>query len=251
MRSYEEMTDRVFERMAEYETKKKNRRKMIGKLSVTACGLAVVIAAAAVVLPKGTIGTAGGTNELKEYNGALAPDEDCDGNADGYRDGDWWLNGEQTESSSADNEADVANRPNQPFGSETSTSEYETWIEDYPMVSDTAACYALPMDGEWFMTIPLKSAISEYGNDAVYRVAVHVFDEGEWCRDAKTLETEFARLKDLGFTSVFETFTDNGTSTYQLSLHASATELLNFTPDSDYGYVLLLYKEALHEEQGW
>lgn len=272
MKSYEEMSGRVFERMAEYETKKKKRNKMIGRVSVTACGLAAVIAIGGVLLPKNAELTANGGTEYTEggkpiYNGAFVPgDEDFDGSGEEYKDGDWWVSNDaaisdfpelkeqeqSVESSSAEENPFIGHAPNQPFGSETSDLEYLTWIEDYPMPGGAAACYKSPANGEWYMTIPLKGAIGEYGGEEViYRVAVRVFDDGKWLRDAKTLKEEFARLGGLGYTAVFETFTDNGTSTYQLSLHATDEQLLNFVPDPDYGYVLILYKEALHEEQGW
>ena len=276
MKNYEEMSSRVFERMAEYETKKKKRNKMIGRVSVAACSLAVVIAAAAAILPNGSgILTAGGTNGGTEYtesgkpiyNGAFVPGDVGYDGAKEELDGSWWVGDEpvsdlpelkgqdssMAESSFSEQEPIHGHAPNQPYGGEISDIEYLTMIEDYPMPGGATACYKTPANGEWYMTIPLKGAIGEYGNDedVIYRVAVRVFDEGKWLRDSKTLKEEFARLSDLGYTAVFETFTDNGISTYQLSLHATDEQLLNFVPNPDYGYVLILYKEALHEEQGW
>ena len=271
MKNYEEMSSRVFERMAEYETKKKKRNKMIGRVSVAACSLAVVIAAG-VLLPKNTGLIANGGTKYTEsgkpiYNGAFVPGDVGYDGAKEELDGSWWVGDEpvsdlpelkgqdssMAESSFSEQEPIHGHAPYQPYGGEISDIEYLTMIEDYPMPGGATACYKTPANGEWYMTIPLKGAIGEYGNDedVIYRVAVRVFDEGKWLRDSKTLKKESARLGGLGYTSVFETFTDNGTSTYQLSLHATGEQLLNFVPNPDYGYVLILYKEALHEEQGW
>ena len=262
MKTYNEMAESVFEKIEAYEVKKKKRKKQMMRIGVTASCAAMALIIGAATLWKGNVPIANGITEGGENidNGAYVPgyeDEMKDGND--TMTGTWWVpEGDElndaniSESSTADEKAEnaIGNAPFIGVGEDVPDIEYETFIDAYPSV-DTNACYKTPENGAAYLSIPLKAAIGEYGDDATYNVRIDLFRNEKTITDAKSLKLEFERMKDLGYTSVFETRTNQGVSTYALAMHASAEDLLTFRPSSDYGYMFFLYNEELHEEQGW
>lgn len=261
MKTYNEMADSVFEKIEAYEAEKKRRQKLITKITVTTSCAALIMAigaVSAVSLFRNNMPIANGITE----DGVKAEGEMFDGND--TMTGTWWvpegdeLNDTNLAESSTTDEASeseefknaIGNAPFIGVGEDIPDIEYETFIDAYPSV-DTNACYKTPENGAAYLSIPLKAAIGEYGDEATYNVRIYVFRNGSTITDAKSLKLEFERMKDLGYTSVFETRTNQGVSTYALAMHASAEDLLTFQPSSDYGYMFFLYNEETHEEQGW
>lgn len=251
MKTYNEMAERVFARMEEYETAKKRRRKLYGKLSITACCMALVMAIGATPLLKNSIPKTedGGVTEKDESicNGAVVPEDDG-------KDGDWsahddaisyWPEDEKamSESSSAEN----ANGGNLWYigeGESMPEIDWATIIDSYP--GGDEACYKTPDNGAFFYSIPLNAAIQEYGDDAVaYRVVLAVFHDGEAVTDPAALKEEFGRISDLGYEAFFETHKNGNEKQYRLGVFASAHDLANFTPNPEYGYTFFLYKERI------
>lgn len=117
-------------------------------------------------------------------------------------------------------------------------------IESYK--TDADACYVAPKNGEVNRSLPLRSAMEEYGESVRYRVVVDLFrDEQPLAADSAEAERERERLAALGYTVAYEQVFDHGQpEAAYFTLHATRDEL-NALPAGAYGYMLFLYGERV------
>jgi hypothetical protein len=118
------------------------------------------------------------------------------------------------------------------------------------MEEKTAVCYAVPKDGSFFLSVPLRAALEDYGPAARYRIAMDLF-RNETQLDLRVpeeraaLRAEMDRLNEAGMEAALETH-GSGESAYAfLSLQLTAEQLQNFNAAEGYGYMLFLYDERL------
>ena len=122
----------------------------------------------------------------------------------------------------------------------------KTLVSDYPDAPE--GCYVMPKNGETGYSEPLRAAMKEYGDEAVYRVWVDLFaDEKQLAPD----DPEIAALLRTvaggqNITTAIETYTDaNGADHVYPTLHATYEQLQNFAADEAHGWMLFLYDERV------
>lgn len=106
--------------------------------------------------------------------------------------------------------------------------------------------YAVPKNGEFGYSEPLKEAMGEYENGVTYKVFVDLFsDEFPVLSNSAEAQEEIGRLVKAGYTAELE-ITDDGTNTfYYFILLASYDQLQNFDVNQEYGYMFFLYDERV------
>ncbi|MBQ1419036.1 MAG: hypothetical protein IIY95_06465 [Firmicutes bacterium] len=122
----------------------------------------------------------------------------------------------------------------------------KTLVSAYPDAPD--GCYAAPKNGEAGYSEPLRAAMREYGDDAVYRVWVDIFkDEVQLDPDdPEVAELLVAFGREHNITTAIETYTDaNGADHVYPTLHATYEQLQNFAADEAHGWMLFLYDERV------
>ena len=122
----------------------------------------------------------------------------------------------------------------------------KTLVSAYTDAPD--GCYAAPKNGEAGYSEPLRAAMKEYGDDAVYRVWVDIFkDEVQLDPDdPEVAELLVAFGREHNITTAIETYTDaEGMEHIYPTLHASYEQLQNFAADEDHGWMLFLYDERV------
>ena len=122
----------------------------------------------------------------------------------------------------------------------------KTLVSDYPDAPD--GCYVTPKNGDVGYSEPLRAAMKEYGDDAVYRVWVDIFkDEVQLDPDdPEVAELLVAFGREHNITTAIETYTDaNGADHVYPTLHATYEQLQNFTADEAHGWMLFLYDERV------
>ena len=118
-------------------------------------------------------------------------------------------------------------------------------VESYETGVD--ACYAAPKNGEVNLSVPLREAMNEYGDNARYRVVVDRFQNEQPLDPAgDEIEAEMDRLAAVGIVNAYERFYDHDVlERAYFTIHASRYELEHFPPSDDYGYMLFLYGERV------
>lgn len=108
------------------------------------------------------------------------------------------------------------------------------------------ASYAVPKNGEFGYSEPLKEAMGEYKNDVTYKVFVDLFsDEFPVLSNSSEAQQEIDRLVKAGYTAELE-ITDDGTTVfYYFVLLASYEQLISFDVNQEYGYMFFLYDERV------
>ena len=122
----------------------------------------------------------------------------------------------------------------------------KTLVSGYPDAPD--GCYVTPKNGDVGYSEPLRAAMKEYGDDAVYRVWVDIFkDEVQLDPDdPEVAELLVAFGREHNITTTIETYTDaNGADHVYPTLHATYEQLQNFTADEAHGWMLFLYDERV------
>lgn len=109
-------------------------------------------------------------------------------------------------------------------------------------------CYVTPKNGTTGYSEPLRAAMKEYGDEAVYRVFVDIF------ADEKQLAPEDPEVAELlrevaggqDITTAVETYTDaDGIEHVYPTMHAAYEQLQNFAADDAHGWMLFLYDERV------
>ena len=239
MKSYEEMSREVFRRIREYEAEKK--RKKAAVIRVSAITFPVLLAAFA------------GMGLWK--NGVLTPPKKQQLIADSE------LSETDMTSSAAVETETISPTENitenttsadtpvqhgffQGVADNSSQPEPRKMISSYP--SYVEASYSVPEKSCFGITIPLREALEEYGNEPLYRVIVQIFKDKESVTDLQILNAEAERLFNLGYTPAVETFNNSSGQHNWLTLHAEAEQINNFAAGEDYSYFLLLYDEVIN-----
>lgn len=119
------------------------------------------------------------------------------------------------------------------------------WVESYPM--DVDSCFTVPKNGEVVISIPLREAMEEYGDNARYRVVVDRFqNEQPMDPTGDEIEAEINRLAAVGIVNAYERIYDHDVlERAYFTIHASRYELEHFPPSDAYGYMLFLYAERV------
>lgn len=141
----------------------------------------------------------------------------------------------------------IVNGPMIAWGNDASeiVDNYVPMIEYYE--TGREACYAAPKNGEVGISISLRGAMDEYGDDARYRVVVDLFrDEERLLSEGFEAHDEIDRLAALGYISGLESYYDQGVlENAYFTLHATYDQLKSFAASDDYGYMLFLYAERV------
>lgn len=131
-------------------------------------------------------------------------------------------------------------------GDELPVGSASVIIDDCP--NAPAACYSVPKDGEFGISMPLRTAMEEYGGEDVqFRLVMDIFDGTGLIRDRELLLEDAERLNQLGYDAEVETVTF-GYVPFEAScfcLTANREQIENFVPGPDRGYFMFLYKEYM------
>lgn len=237
MKNCDEMVNSLLERRDRYVAEQKRKRAVITRSVTSVCGVCLV-ALLGFGVWNGTFekmppvnpdnSVAVGQKENSEHSEhtsiAQAPETDntdTDSNSFGI--------------------ADVGNYPNNyiPNGNE------KTMISSYDgneMLSEP--CYAVPENGKFYFSVPLRHAMDAYGDRVKYRVVVDVFTDRELLSpDSSQVQDERERLSDNGYIVAYETYFDGESNHNYFTLHATYEELISFQANAGYGYFMFLYDE--------
>lgn len=248
MKTYEEMAKSVIERRDSYNKKRKKRIRTAASVSAACCICLSVLAGAAVQkygLPwqraeftaedstvigeKDTVDDAGKESAANDSAVTVPQDGTEDGKAD------------ESSNVAGSAGADVSHKPNNyvPDGSE------RKMISSYGS-GTVSGSYAAPANGEYGFSIPLRSAMEEYGDSVLYRVVIDVFrGKEQLASDSGSVKAEQERLSEKGYTVAVETYYDGSRNHCYFTLHAEYDELKNFAASEDYGYFICLYDERI------
>lgn len=218
MKNYNEMADDVFRRRDEFAKEQKKKRK----------GIAVVLSCLCFVM---LIGVGIWQSGLLESEVHKAEDTVYPGIKDTYGPDD-------EEPTRAEND------PFQPAGTDTVTMENGekfTLISSYEKAT-ASACYALPMNGTHFCSIPLNTAFDEYDDKVLYRVVIRAFEDGKMVQDREKIEELSEKFFEWGYNSALEVTNDQWDFPV-LTMLASEEQLKNFKADNGHGYFFFLYEE--------
>ena len=245
MKSYEEMSDSVFQRMGEYTEAKKRRQTRVKRaaLPVCCCALLVCCFGAGKLLHRGTddvltdvVNPTGITDTIAVGRTETEPQAGTNGAWEGVA--AWDGNADSAG-------ADMVFTPMQ--GTDSVTEPYVP----IPMISDYACevteVSVTPGNGEVILSPSLRGALEEYGGEARYRIVTLEYRDGV-ALEPENMEAQeaLAALAGDGIVPVVETMYQDGEVTDTLlSLHASAEALEAFPADADYGYYLKLYGEVM------
>lgn len=128
-------------------------------------------------------------------------------------------------------------------GKTTNPSEKPTVISSYGDV-DSTACYKAPDNGSYFYSIPLRNAMEKYGDTVLYKITVDVFSNTNIVEtNSEAVKNEIERLREIGYTVDFEQHNDETMTHDYFVLHATQEQLINFSPNDNYGYMFWLYDE--------
>ncbi len=248
MKTYEEMAKSVIERRDSYNKRRKKRIRTAVSVSAACCiCLSVIVGTAVqkyglpwqkpeitaedstVIGEKDTVDDAG-----KESAANNSQNSDTqNGTADGKTD--------ESSNVAGSAGADVSHKPNNyvPDGSE------RKMISSYGS-GTVSGSYAAPANGEYGFSIPLRSAMEEYGDSVLYRVVIDVFrGKEQLASDSDSVKAEQERLSEKGYTVAAETYYDGSRNHCYFTLHAEYDELKNFAASEDYGYFICLYDERI------
>lgn len=237
MKSCDDMVNSLLERREQYAAKQKHKRKVIIRTVSVSCICLVALLSFGVwqsgilkeTLPA-IIGENGCTDS-NETNGSTNSQSFQTGNA---------VTG--SDSSGAAN-ADVGNYPSNyiPDGKE------QTLISSFDVSGIPSASYAVPENGEFGFSIPLREAMNKYGNSVLYRVIIDVFsDKEQLSPDSSQVKEECDRLSNRGYTVAYEIYFDGESYHYYFTVHATYEQLSSFAASKEYGYFMLLYDEGIN-----
>lgn len=123
---------------------------------------------------------------------------------------------------------------------ESSLQNQKKVIRSYPCKEDDKSAFG--KCGETLLTLPLRKALEEYGDDAVYQIEIHLYKDGdEKVTDKKEYLQEFERLSkainDIGFSTSRD---GNGEEIYMFLGIATAETIKNFPTSDEYCYFIRL-----------
>lgn len=215
MKNCNEMVNSLLERRAQYVTEQKRKRKIIVRTTSSLCCVCIVALVGFGVWQGDFFGVA----PIPPNNSIIIGEKD-------YID-------------PVDN---TDRQVNENVQNETSGQDsVEDWkgviIDEYD--AGIATSYEIPDNKHFGISIPLRSAIKEYGDTVRYMVVIDIFkDKEQVSSDKSILEAELTRLTELGYDAIIEV-NDIGTEpVYYFCLQASKEQLENFVCNEEYGYFL-------------
>lgn len=240
MKSCDDMVNSLLERREQYFAKQKHKRKVIVRTASVCCICVAVLLSFGVwqrgileKTPPVIVGENGRTDR-NETIGSTNSQSSQGGSA-----------GSSSDSSVTAN-ADAGNYPNNyiPDGNE------KTVISSFDVKGVPSASYAVPENGEFAFSIPLREAMNKYGNSALYRVIIDVFSDKEQLSPGSSVViAECERLSNMGYTTAYETYFDGESYHYLFTVHASYEELASFAANEEYGYFMTLYDESTNDTE--
>ena len=214
MKSYDETVNDVFERISKYKTAQKRKRRMITSRAACLCCACLV----AFVgfgshhinsdLPIGTEQTGVSTDKH------AASDQN----------------------QSANNAANLPNNAEPSVPSKQVIHSYECSEPER---------YVLPKNGELLITLPLYTAMEEYGDTVLYQIEVSLLgnDGGYYITDKAQFMQEFERLSQITEDEqlALSTYRDEEQQEHYMLMGIVSKQLIDHFPVSDpYGYVISL-----------
>lgn len=215
MKTYEEKTRSVFNRIEEEKEIQRNQRRTITKIATPILSFCLVAILGIGAWQTGVFHRAPAITDAGE--------SDYDGN---------YYSAGTNDAQEAD--VDV---------SEQDSAAKEELGKTIPLISSYEGsgdgCYKAPHDGEVYKSIPLKNAIEAYGDSANYHVLVQIFKDCQPLNgNSAEVQAEMNRLTTMGCPIVFE-----NASSYAFSMQASKDQIQDLSFDKDYGYMVYLYGE--------
>lgn len=226
MKNCDEMVNSLLERKVRYDDEQKRKRKIIARTASSLCCVCLVVLMGVVVWQSGA------------FN---AEPQDTPDN--------FTVNGNKASIDSADNTNQQPNkdmsgvipspRDNPSSDGELGQDSLVDWkgniISDYG--TGTAMSYKTPDNNTFGISIPLRSAIEEYGDTARYMVVVDIFkDKEQIVTDESLLEAEMKRLEGLGYEAAIEVNDLGEEPIYYFCIQATKEQLENFDCNKEYGY---------------
>lgn len=213
MKSYNETINDVFERISEYKTAQKRKRRMITSTAACLC-CACLIAFVGIgfhhinsEIPLGTEQTGGSTDKP----------------------------------TASDQNQSVNNAANLPNNAEPSIPSKQV-IHSYECSEPER--YVLPKNGDVLITFPLYTAMEEYGDTVLYQIEVSLLKNGEaYVTDKAEWQHEFERLakitgdEQLGLS----TYKDGEQQEHYILTGIVSKQLIDhFAASDQYGYFITL-----------
>lgn len=225
MKNCDEMVNSLFERREQYITEQKRKRKVITRTAASVCCICFVA-----VLSYG-IWEGGWMSKIMSVPPKASPAigiYDSIDNADDTN---------QPSDSIVSNETQTQDT-NSISKEESGQDSLVEWkgkiISDY--IESSAASYQIPDSNSFGISIPLKTAIKEYGDTARYAVVVDIFVDNDVCTDLSILEAEMLRVKELGYETYIEVNNSKEEPIYYFCMQATKEQLENFDCNENYGY---------------
>ncbi|MBR5381353.1 MAG: hypothetical protein IK136_01900 [Oscillospiraceae bacterium] len=136
-----------------------------------------------------------------------------------------------------------------PNGGEGVSRAFPPMIEDWD--TGAGACYAAPKNGSVSFSVPLRGALEANGDGALYHLVIDLFrDEVLLPPDGPEAASERERLAGLGCTVAYKVYTDGAEERAYFTLRADGEQLREFAADGRYGYMMFLFGERVHPEEG-
>lgn len=228
MKNYNETINTVFCRMEEYETTQKRKRKIIAKTGVCLC-CACIIAAIGIGTHRVTTKSPA---EKEQTNVNVSNSESANQN--------------KTDEPAVNGFFIPAHSDGQQNTSESETSQHLSFQTVYSYPGSETEKYRAPKNGEIIMSLPLRSAIEEYGDSAYYAVEIFLTENEENVTDKAKWLQEYERMKLLngGKLGLSTSKNSDGQIYYMLLGHVSKDCLENFPASEKYGYFIQLSGDA-------
>lgn len=228
MKSYNETVETVFCRMEKYETAQKRKRTIIVKTGACLC-CACIISAIGIgfhnITDKSSIGK-------EQPNVSVRNSESANQN--------------KTDEPEINGLFIPADSDGHQSTSESGTSQQQSIPTIYSYPCSEAEKYRAPKNGEIIMSLPLRSAMEQYGDSTYYAVEIFLTENEADVTDGAKWSQEYDRMKilnggKLGF-SISKN--SNGQTYYMLLGHVSKDCLDNFPVSDKYGYFIQLSGDA-------
>ena len=235
MKDYRDIAEDIFERREQYIVRKIRRRKAFARTAASICCTCLVALLGFSMWKSGVFGTTqdasgnigtDGLNDSTQENSNNRPSETGNNNPSGSAD------------------AEIGNYPD----NYTQNGSEKTMISSFDTGEASSGSYAVPENGKFAFSVPLREAMNEYGDSVLYRVVVDVFSNGEQLSpDSVQVQDECKRLSDMGYTVAYETYFDGESYHYYFTLHADYDEVTKFAVNEGYGYFMFLYDERVEQ----
>lgn len=225
MKTFDEITKDVLAKRDECEAKSKARRSKLVKGASVMCAALVIV------------GGASAASVMMQTDAPVVP-------ADSHKE----VTAEATAPLTADDKAfDTANTadavPTEAAPDELADTvapqEGAMWMlrdgEEPPILMTLISSYdaekstVIPENGQLFFSPALNGAVTEYGSEVIYHVVVEIYKDGKLLADKQSLMAECDRLAALGYTSMFNTFSDPSGETYSVHFIGTADQVKEFT----------------------